>query len=163
MLGTARIHSTRPSSVTVALLIAVVVGACSSGEGTQTTSVSTAIESTSPSTTAVAATTAVSEVTTTTAAQTTTTVEDDILRFGFAVIDGVVDGSSRLEIPLGARIELTVESDVADELHLHGYDVMLDLEAGVPGVLELTADIPGIFEMELESSRLLITELEVAP
>lgn len=163
MLGTTRILSTRPSSVKVALLLAVVVGACSSGGGTATTTAPTAAGSTSTTTTTVVATTAATEVTTTAAEQTTTTVEDDILRFEFVVSDGVVDGSSRLEIPLGARIELTVVSDVADELHLHGYDVALDIEAGGRGVLEVTADIPGIFELELESSRLLITELEVAP
>jgi len=65
------------------------------------------------------------------------------------------------EIPLGSQVELTVTADVADEIHVHGYDEHLDLEAGVPGTLAFTADIPGDFEAELEDAGLQLLELRV--
>ena len=33
---------------------------------------------------------------------------------------------------------------VGEELHVHGYDLFLDLEAGTEGVLQFTANVPGI-------------------
>ena len=43
------------------------------------------------------------------------------------------------------------------------YDIFVDLEPGSTGVIEFVADIPGIFELELESSGVLLADLEVAP
>lgn len=137
------------------------LSACSS-DGTATTT-APQIDPTTTSTASESTTSTAEAATTTSSQQTTTTVADETLRFDFVVTDGVVDGPQRAKIELGSIVELTVESDVADELHLHGYDLTVDLEPGVPGTLRLTADIPGIFEMELESSHLLISELEVAP
>jgi len=73
----------------------------------------------------------------------------------------VTPGPGVHEIPLGSRVELTVTADAADEIHLHGYDEHLDLEAGVPGTLAFTADIPGDFEAELEDAGLQLLELRV--
>jgi hypothetical protein len=56
---------------------------------------------------------------------------------------------------------LRVTSDVADEVHVHGYDLKVDLEAGVPGELTFTPDAAGVFEVELEKKGLKLIELEV--
>lgn len=75
---------------------------------------------------------------------------------------GAVTGvSGRVEVPLGSDVVLRVTSDVADELHLHGYDQKADLQVGVPGELRFRADIPGIFELELEQVGKKLTRLQV--
>ncbi len=74
---------------------------------------------------------------------------------------GVVMGEPRVEVALGEMVTLVVTSDTADEVHVHGYDLYLDLEPGVSAQLEFVADVPGIFEVELEDARLLLTDLEV--
>jgi hypothetical protein len=70
-----------------------------------------------------------------------------------------IDGSATASF--GDVVEITVQSDVADDVHVHGYDRVLHLEAGQPATLTFTADIPGIFEVELETSGVLLFELEV--
>ncbi|HEX6654079.1 MAG TPA: hypothetical protein VF072_15145, partial [Thermoleophilaceae bacterium] len=39
-------------------------------------------------------------------------------------------------------------SDAHDVIHLHGYDIEKDVEAGKPATFKFTADIEGIFEIE---------------
>lgn len=78
------------------------------------------------------------------------------------VVDGKPSPPAHLEsVGLGEQVTLAVTSDVADELHLHGYDTHLDLAAGQEGRLTFTADIPGRFEAELEGAGALLVEIEV--
>ena len=75
-----------------------------------------------------------------------------------------VDGTSssdHVSVPLGSQVHLTVTSDVADEVHVHTYDVMVDLDEGEPGAIEFTASIAGIFEVELEGAAFHLIDLEV--
>ena len=51
--------------------------------------------------------------------------------------------------------------DEHDEVHVHGYDLYLDLEAGEPAELRFTADIPGVFEAELHHSGIVLAELQI--
>lgn len=67
-----------------------------------------------------------------------------------------------MAIPLGAEATVRVVADIADEAHLHGYDLFVDLEPGVPAEIVFVADIPGVFELELEGSGLLLAEIEVS-
>jgi plastocyanin len=64
-------------------------------------------------------------------------------------------------VHLGDRVQLTVTSDQADEVHLHGYDKEIEIQAGQPGTIDITADLPGIFEVELHKSDLQLLQLEV--
>jgi heme/copper-type cytochrome/quinol oxidase subunit 2 len=68
----------------------------------------------------------------------------------------------RVKVPLDAKVRLEVTADRADEVHLHGYDRKVDIEAGKPAVLEFTADVPGVFEVELEEASLKLVELQVS-
>ena len=52
-------------------------------------------------------------------------------------------------------------SDVADEVHVHGYDVKQDAGAGPPATVELVADQPGVFEVETHEAKLQLVQLEV--
>ena len=68
----------------------------------------------------------------------------------------------RVDVPLGSVVDLVITSDVADELHVHGYDVRVVVAAGETATLRFTADIPGIFEVELEESGAPALDLQVS-
>lgn len=68
----------------------------------------------------------------------------------------------RVEVPVGETVVFRMTSDVVEEVHIHGYDLYVDLPAGGTGEVEFTADIPGSFELELHGSGQPITQLRVA-
>jgi hypothetical protein len=72
-------------------------------------------------------------------------------------------GVKKLEYQQGDRIQFTVESDVADEIHVHGYDLMKDVPAGGTVRFSFPAKIEGVFEVELEGRKQQIAELRVTP
>ncbi|MQA27359.1 MAG: hypothetical protein GEU94_18265 [Micromonosporaceae bacterium] len=72
----------------------------------------------------------------------------------------VVSGKGRHDVKLGSRVVIEIVTDVADEVHLHGYDKEIRVRPGTPARLTFTADIPGVFELELHSG-LLLCELQV--
>ena len=77
--------------------------------------------------------------------------------------DGVVTApSDRVAVALGDIVEIVISSDVAEEIHVHGYDIVLDVGAGESVILRFTAEVPGIFEVELEESGLLLLELIIS-
>jgi hypothetical protein len=74
-----------------------------------------------------------------------------------------VGGVEELEYSAGDQIRFQVESDVADEVHIHGYDLMEDVSAGGTVAFDFAAEIEGIFEVELEGLKEQIAELRVNP
>jgi FlaG/FlaF family flagellin (archaellin) len=74
-----------------------------------------------------------------------------------------VGGIQELEYDAGDQIAFRVESDVADEIHVHGYDLMKDVEAGGSVEFAFPAEIEGIFEAELEGRKEQIAEIRVNP
>ena len=93
--------------------------------------------------------------TTTTAAEKPTVV--NIVVANAAPQGGIV----RQTVNKGDRVVLVVKSDVADEIHLHGYDLSRDVKAGGTARLPFTATLPGRFEVELESRGVQIADLTV--
>jgi hypothetical protein len=89
------------------------------------------------------------------------TTEAGPLRIVVDVVGGVVTGEERVVVDRGTEIELTVTSNRADEVHVHGYDYKADVDAATPAVIVFVADLPGIYEIELEDSHLVLLELEV--
>lgn len=67
----------------------------------------------------------------------------------------------RVDLSLGDRVRIDVTADVSDEIHVHGYDEKVETEPGHTVAVAFEADIPGVFEVELESSGLLLVELQV--
>jgi cytoskeletal protein RodZ len=61
------------------------------------------------------------------------------------------------------QVVLKVNSDVADEIHVHGYDLMKDVEKGGSVTFNFKATIEGRFEVELEDAGTQIANLEVTP
>ncbi|MDT7624734.1 MAG: hypothetical protein QOF99_5635 [Pseudonocardiales bacterium] len=73
----------------------------------------------------------------------------------------VQGGVSRVPVRLGSPVTLVVTSDVADEVHLHGYDRKVDVPAGGTASIDFVADQAGVFEAELESRGTQLVQLEV--
>lgn len=73
-----------------------------------------------------------------------------------------VDGDERLEAMTGDVIAIMVTSDVAEEAHLHGYDIFVDVVPGEAAMILFTADTPGRFEIEFEQSGAFIAELIIS-
>jgi hypothetical protein len=74
-----------------------------------------------------------------------------------------VDGIVRAEANKGDRILVVVHSDVADEVHVHGYDLMADVAPDKPVRIEFAATLTGRFEIELEGRGKQIAQLTVLP
>ena len=74
-----------------------------------------------------------------------------------------VGGVKDIEVNKGERVEFAVQSDVADEIHVHGYDLMQDVDAGGAVNFGFKANIDGKFEIELENRGEQIAELVVNP
>jgi hypothetical protein len=81
-----------------------------------------------------------------------------------SVVGGVPEGGVvRESTDKGDRVVVLVRSDVADEVHVHGYDLMRDVAPGAPARIPFRATIPGRFEIELEDRGVQIAELTVNP
>jgi hypothetical protein len=75
-----------------------------------------------------------------------------------------VGGVRELVYHAGDRIHFKVEVPFAEEIHLHGYDVMKEVPQGGGTVTyDLPADIEGIFEAELEGRKEQIVALKIEP
>ena len=111
--------------------------------------------SSSSSATGSGTTTAAGTTTTTTAASTPVTIR--------VVVKGgkPVGGIQRATVKKGQTVAIVVHSDVADEVHVHGYDLHKDVPAGGTVRITFPATIPGEFEAELESRKLQIVGFTV--
>lgn len=75
----------------------------------------------------------------------------------------LVSGAGTLQVNEGDQVTINVTSDEADELHVHGYDKSVDLEASKSAQLMFSANLTGRFPYELENSKTEIGALEVQP
>jgi ABC-type glycerol-3-phosphate transport system substrate-binding protein len=105
-----------------------------------------------------------STTTTTTSSETTTTAAPKPVEVAIVVENGAPKGGIvRKTVSKGDDVVLVVTSDVADEIHLHGYDKSKDVLAGGTIRLPFTAMLPGRFEVELEQRGIQIADLTVNP
>jgi hypothetical protein len=74
-----------------------------------------------------------------------------------------IGGVQELTYNSGEPIRFRVESDVADEVHFHGYDVGKEVAAGGTVSFDVPATIVGIFEVELEEAKEQIAKVTVEP
>jgi hypothetical protein len=80
------------------------------------------------------------------------------------VEDGRPRGEVReLTFSKGERVRFRVRSDVAEELHIHGYDRYVDVAAGATTTVSFPASIEGIFEVELHGAGQQLASLRVEP
>lgn len=70
----------------------------------------------------------------------------------------------RVPVAVGDAVRMTVASDVADQVHVHGIEELLPVEPGERAVLEFVVPegtAPGLYEVETHDSALLLLQLEV--
>ncbi len=74
-----------------------------------------------------------------------------------------VGGIKQLTYNKGDMIDLTVQSDTADEVHFHGYNVHKDVSKGGSVHFRFKATIDGKFIVELENHAQTLAEVTVEP
>ena len=77
-------------------------------------------------------------------------------------------GAQEIKATKGQIVRFTVTSDVADDIHVHGYDIEEKVAPNKPARFSFKADIEGIFEVESHEAEhhgkdALIAELVVEP
>lgn len=68
-----------------------------------------------------------------------------------------------LKVTQGDQVSIRITSNTAEELHLHGYDKMVEIPANQTSQLDFVADKTGRFPYELEREGIEIGNLEVDP
>jgi len=124
-------------------MVLVVLVACGGGDDDSPT-----VGSDTPATTSAGGSTA------------TTTASATILTATFRG-GSVVEGGSRQRATLNQPVTIRVTSDVADEVHIHGYDKKVNVAAGQTAEVTFNATIPGVFEVELEKAKKVLFTMEV--
>lgn len=73
-----------------------------------------------------------------------------------------VGGHQRVEVDLNSEVTVMVTSDTAEEVHVHGYDILRSVSPEEALRFSFDAVIPGVFEVELEGSHRLLAQLTVS-
>jgi hypothetical protein len=97
----------------------------------------------------------------TTTATTTAPAEPQVVRISVSVPGDKAPAVKHFTIQQGRQVVFVVKSELADEVHLHGYDLSRDVRAGGTARIPFTAKISGRFEVELENRGLPIAEITV--
>ena len=145
-----------------ALVVAVVlfIGLRPGDEDASPASDTTAAETTAPATTGETET----ETGETETEPEETTTEEGPAQFRVDVPASGPQGVQRLNARQGDEVELVVTLGYHDDVHLHGYDVLIHTGPGLPPArFEFEATTPGRFEIETETAHQLIAELRVRP
>jgi hypothetical protein len=74
-----------------------------------------------------------------------------------------VGGIKTLTVKKGQHAQYTINSDKAEEIHTHGYDIAKDVGPGEPAKFDFVANIDGVFVVELEHHGTQIMSLKVNP
>ena len=137
------------------------------GAGVPTTGETTTSPTAGSTTTTLATTTSAEATPTTTTATTTskaTTTSGGGDLFRIMIENGVkTEGLDTISVRVGETVRFEVEADVADEVHVHGYDLTFETIPGEKTLVEFVADATGIFEVELEGSGVSVVDIEVTP
>jgi hypothetical protein len=70
---------------------------------------------------------------------------------------------TEIVVSKGDTVLLRVRSPKADEVHVHGYDILQRVRPGRTVTISFKADITGIFEIELEQAHQPLGTLRVNP
>jgi hypothetical protein len=74
-----------------------------------------------------------------------------------------VGGIRTLTVKKGQHARYTIDSDKAEEIHTHCYDIAKDVGPGKPAKFDFVANIDGVFVVELEHHGTQIMSLKVNP
>jgi hypothetical protein len=151
-------------AASLGLLVSLFVALREDEDGQTATATTTVATTTEETTTEPRPTTTEAPPTTTEPPATTAPPPDQPATIRIAVVGGQPEGGiRRASVRRGRQVVLRVTADVADHVHLHGYDLMADVAPGAPAQIRFRATVPGRFEIELEDRRIPIGDLEVRP
>jgi hypothetical protein len=90
---------------------------------------------------------------------------DDVLAIEVEIEDGhTTPSGARVDAVVGETIRLEVDSDMADELHLHSNpEQSFDVEAADDQVFEFSLDTSGVYELESHGTGNQIVSIQVQP
>jgi hypothetical protein len=74
-----------------------------------------------------------------------------------------MDGIRNVTVSKGRQVVLIVDSDVADEVHVHGYNLKRDVTPDTPARLPFRATINGTVEVELEQRGVPLARITTQP
>lgn len=96
----------------------------------------------------------------------TVTIAVDLKSFNLDIKKGQVEKKLRtIKVVQGDKVELNWKVDKATELHLHGYDIKLNVSPGIPKIMIFDAQIAGRFPIAIHGggSHGKVTYLEIYP
>jgi plastocyanin len=73
----------------------------------------------------------------------------------------VTPAPATVDLGIGETLTLTVTSDTANVLHIHGFDVEKELAAGKPLTVTLTGKQPGTYDVETHDPELRLLKIAV--
>ncbi len=92
-------------------------------------------------------------------------VDDGVLEIDIDIEDGTIEpAGQRVRAKVGQTIRLDVDSDMADELHLHADPGKeFEVRASDDQVFEFTIDQPGVYELESHGLETQVVSIQVEP
>lgn len=73
----------------------------------------------------------------------------------------VTGDTGRVRLRSGEPVTLQVTSDVAEQVHVHGVDLYVDLAPGRTATARFSAPPPGVYELELHDAGTVLTRMQV--
>ena len=139
------------------LAVAVLIAGCSAAPAAPT---QTAGQTPSQSVTTASATPAPSASGTLTTPSTAPT--PSVRTITIVLKNGKVSpNGDRVDLDKGEPFVLDITSDRDDEVHVHGFDIEIEVEAGDHVQVPMTADRTGRFEVESHHPEMLIVTLQI--
>lgn len=71
------------------------------------------------------------------------------------------DATRTVEVPLGSRVTIAVDSRIDDILHVHGYEIETPLRSGESEAVSFDATMSGAYEVETHSNSAIWLKLVV--
>ena len=93
----------------------------------------------------------------------TTTTVVQVEKFYLSVTEGVPEELQIIEVKLGTKAILEIDSSISTELHIHGYDLYVDVQKDDTLELAFDFNIAGEFEIEDHSTGYEIARIRVNP
>jgi len=85
------------------------------------------------------------------------------LELAITLAKGKADpNGERVSLDKGTTLVLTITSDHADEVHVHGYDIEIPVASGETVTKKILLDQVGRFEVESHEPQLTILQLTVS-
>ena len=157
---------TRP--IAAVLTTAFMLSGCAGNDdlaGPETTPTNAPSSSLSPPSPPTPSSTAGGSSTDSTPTETTTTESEPAADVTLTIVvkDGkVTPNGENVRVTAGQTVLISLTSDVAESIHVHGYDKSVAVKPGQTADLKFTADQKGVFEIETHKTEKLTAKLIVS-